>query len=543
MKRNTNININRIISLVRRRRRDPFVKLILLLIFTNIAYFSQFIFMDVSIALLVNDNIMVTIPSIRESELESRPSPLRLQRSSPIKNYEGDSAVDDKILVSIEKSQYRNHTTNTVNSPSKKDGYGPSETGSTANCTAYDTIANNVTLLQLQKQYQKSHNDSDTIIASCRQIHYRVPLASFQSVPSIIFGVLSIANGEGPTRRQSIRETWGYNRRGVFFLVAGPWEELREEYDRYGDLLWIDEEEVYDGERSVLTWKTLTFASVVHRIMGNINSQHARLNRDGSGGGVVAGGYSHSFKTDDDTYVNVENLYRSLYSASRPHVDYWGWCQEKKYPPNRSDGKWSVTYQIYPEPVFPLYCQGAGFALSRNFLDCAVGDKHVAHSRYMPFEDVAVGMLAERCGITPTQVPKRSMIRLYRTKTKQERNYVRLHLGKVGRHRIPGADVWGRVLQHRIYDVEDMEENHRTALDPAFIPPKRLEWMRKVALKREEEDLARKRAGEKNEGEIGNRTDYGIEGDEKEGNVNNTSIREALGPTSSRTLPTIPQPE
>jgi len=363
-------NVGKAISLGHRH----ILLILVLLTLLNMTFFGKFILPGIFFTMVIEDNMALTI--------------------TPITSYENDRTVDS--------SQYQNITTDTVNSPNQMHDYEPDQTGSMANCTA-----NNINELQRQ-QHQASHPDSNTIIASCHQIHYRVPLSSFHNVPSIIFGVLSIANGEGPVRRQSIRDTWGHNHRGVFFLVAGPWEEGREEYERYADLLWIDEEEVYDGERSVLTWKTLTFASVVHRVMGDADANsHARLR--GSGGG---GSYSHCFKTDDDTYVNVENLYRSLYNASQPHLDYWGWCQEKKYAPNRNDGKWSVSNHTYPEPMFPRYCQGAGFALSRNFLDCAVGNSHIARARFMPFEDVAVGILAERCRITPFKVADRKMVRL-----------------------------------------------------------------------------------------------------------------------------------
>ena len=56
-----------------------------------------------------------------------------------------------------------------------------------------------------------------------------------------------------------------------------------------------------------------------------------------------------------------------------------------------------------------------------------------------------------------------------------------MHLDKVSRHRIPGADINNRVLQHRIYDADDMKEHHLSALDPSFIPLKRREWNRRKA--------------------------------------------------------------
>ena len=60
------------------------------------------------------------------------------------------------------------------------------------------------------------------------------------------------------------------------------------------------------------------------------------------------------------------------------------------------------TIFLYPEPYYPRYCQGAGFALSWKFVHCAAStNEHIAKARFMPFEDVAVGILAERCGYHP----------------------------------------------------------------------------------------------------------------------------------------------
>ena len=39
--------------------------------------------------------------------------------------------------------------------------------------------------------------------------------------------------------------------------------------------------------------------------------------------------------------------------------------------------------------------------MSKKFLDCAVGSGHISQIRYQPNEDVAIGMLAERCGVQP----------------------------------------------------------------------------------------------------------------------------------------------
>jgi hypothetical protein len=63
--------------------------------------------------------------------------------------------------------------------------------------------------------------------------------------------------------------------------------------------------------------------------------------------------------------------------------------------------KWAVSFDIYPEELYPTYCQGAGYALSRKFVRCAVEQGHINQFRYNPFEDVSIGLLAERCNVLP----------------------------------------------------------------------------------------------------------------------------------------------
>ena len=99
---------------------------------------------------------------------------------------------------------------------------------------------------------------------SCKTITYNVPIQSFKSSTSpIIVGILSNAGDNGPVRRQTIQNTWAKDHPRVLFLVAGPWDGISNEYRIYGDLIWIDEEEIYNREYSVLTMKTLSFMSIL----------------------------------------------------------------------------------------------------------------------------------------------------------------------------------------------------------------------------------------------------------------------------------------
>jgi len=261
-------------------------------------------------------------------------------------------------------------------------------TGSFANCTSSPQ--------NQSKRNKENHIDSSFTTISCEEIHYRMPKKSGLHSAEIIIGVLSGASGDGPARRKSIRSTWGYRKEYILFIVAGPWDDIAEEYQHNGDLFWIDKEEIYITETSVLTLKTESFISVMYELF--IQNHQSRS--------VPA----YVFKTDDDSYVNLKYLHKVLLEETSKEIssmDYWGKCNDGGWKPHRNhevewQKKWYISYEIYPESEYPPYCQGAGFALSRKFLDCAFGQGHAAQIRYMPNEDVAIGLLAERCGIKAT---------------------------------------------------------------------------------------------------------------------------------------------
>jgi Galactosyltransferase. len=191
------------------------------------------------------------------------------------------------------------------------------------------------------------------------------------------------------------------------------------------------------------------------------------------------------FKTDDDSYVNLHALVQELQesslqqnspssssSSSLPMVDgrhdYFGQCQFK-YPKvhRESDYKWPITNETYPEPWFPRYCQGAGFGISLHFLTCAAGRGHISNIRFMPFEDVAVGMLAERCGVDP-QRPVTAKVKVFRYQSDEVKKRTRLGDTRTDDLVPPAACMMNKIVQHRIIDEYDMEEHHETVLDPLY---------------------------------------------------------------------------
>lgn len=294
-------------------------------------------------------------------------------------------------------------------------------TGSWQNCTSVATkLDDNI----------NDHPDSGVTTISCNQIHYRIPKSSLQKIDhEIVIGVLSGASTKG--RRTSIRSTWAYRKKNVFFIVAGPWDEIKQEYDEFGDLLWINREEVYVTETSVLTFKSESFFSIFYKIFMNDNHNNK---------------IRYLLKTDDDSYIHYQKLREAVIDSHDDNIDYWGKCHDEAWKPHRNhevewQKKWYISYDVYPEPEYPPYCQGAGILLSKTFLDCAIGNGHAARVRYMPNEDVAIGMLAERCGI-PTTDDARVWVRW------DEED---------------GITMDGKIIQHYVSTENDMRLHHRSA--------------------------------------------------------------------------------
>lgn len=140
----------------------------------------------------------------------------------------------------------------------------------------------------------------------------------------------------------------------------------------------------------------------------------------------------------------------------------------KMFKPLRGNNdKWAVSEKLYPEPRYPRYCQGAGFALSWKFISCAAGpSNHIDNIRFMPFEDVAMGLVGQRCGIVPSMVEDQKLIHMYRTDRSEERERVNQGLPKISKDKLPIPDMDSRIVQHRIYDAWDMREHYKQVLDP-----------------------------------------------------------------------------
>lgn len=241
--------------------------------------------------------------------------------------------------------------------------------------------------------FDTDHRDSFITTISCVPVHYRFPGdVDKNSILNIVIGVLS-GGPSSKSRRASIRSTWGEGN-SVFFIVAGPWKEIEGEYNEYGDILWVDQPEEYisailDPHKGALTFKTQVFMTAMYAHVIKENPQ-----------------VEFVYKTDDDCYVNVPLLKQLIMSANdKKTINYGGGgCRQEARPLRREGNKWFLAEDDYPFTYFPWYCIGSGYFLSTKLLECVIGQGHVAKVPYVTHEDVATGMLAERCEIGSSRI-------------------------------------------------------------------------------------------------------------------------------------------
>ena len=126
-----------------------------------------------------------------------------------------------------------------------------------------------------------------------------------------------------------------------------------------------------------------------------------------------------------------------------------------------------MDYHPNPEEYLPKYCDGAGYGLSRDFVRCSYFGNHIANVRFMPFEDVAVGILGERCHFEPS-LTKTGEIKLTRYDSMEAKKRTKTNDRNVDNLVPIAACMTTRIVQHRVIDTKDMEDLHKTVLDPLY---------------------------------------------------------------------------
>lgn len=304
------------------------------------------------------------------------------------------------------------------------------------------------------------HIDSHLTTISCVPVHYRIPTSSVQGVEnSMVFGILSTQDGK--VRRDSIRKTWG-KEKTIFFIISGDWEKVQEEYYENLDILWVDQAEEYSvgisktsPRKGALTFKSEAFLVAMYDQVQKINTN-----------------VKYFFKTDDDCFINNKNLEEQIAVESKgKELDYWGQCEKDRKPYRYPKTRWYLSYIDYPYTYYPHYCAGAGYLLSPNLLECAVGEGHVEKVPYIRNEDAAVGLLAERCGMEPS-------IKWLDIELDMSKEHKDLKKEVAIQHNVSPEDMVEfhqytlsfpdeETNQHNVEDVDPAEQQNAEDVDPA----------------------------------------------------------------------------
>ena len=103
-------------------------------------------------------------------------------------------------------------------------------------------------------------------------------------------------------------------------------------------------------------------------------------------------------KADDDVFVNSFKLLDYLRNPSTPKIKLYLGNVAQRSKTHRH-GKWALSYKEYQNEILPRFCLGPAYVLSidlvRQFVDIFDPKKP------LKLEDVYMGMLAERVGVTP----------------------------------------------------------------------------------------------------------------------------------------------
>lgn len=114
-------------------------------------------------------------------------------------------------------------------------------------------------------------------------------------------------------------------------------------------------------------------------------------------------------KVDDDVLFNPSALLHYLNKSRNPYEQgdlYLGRVHLNVAPDRDPDSRHYLPSGAYPRPVFPDYCSGTAYVLSRSaLLKISLSASVSPLSTPLPPEDVFVGLCARTAGVLPSHCP------------------------------------------------------------------------------------------------------------------------------------------
>ncbi|OEL23583.1 Hydroxyproline O-galactosyltransferase GALT6 [Dichanthelium oligosanthes] len=118
-------------------------------------------------------------------------------------------------------------------------------------------------------------------------------------------------------------------------------------------------------------------------------------------------------KCDDDTFVRIDSVLDQVKKVRSDKSVYVG-SINYFHRPLRS-GKWAVTYEEWPEEVYPNYANGPGYVISSDIARYIVSEFDNQTLRLFKMEDVSMGMWVEMFNNMRRPVEIRHDVRFYQS--------------------------------------------------------------------------------------------------------------------------------
>ncbi|RAL44686.1 hypothetical protein DM860_003445 [Cuscuta australis] len=193
----------------------------------------------------------------------------------------------------------------------------------------------------------------------------------------LFIGVLSATNHFA--ERMAIRKTWmqsqaikSLNVMARFFVALNQRKELnailRKEAAYFGDIVVVPFIDRYE----LVVLKTI---SICDYGVQNVTSAYV-------------------MKCDDDNFIRLDAVLKEIDRVRPPKSAYLGNINFLHRPLRH--GKWAVTFEEWPEDVYPPYANGPGYIISRDIAKYIVSEHLNSNLRLFKMEDVSMGMWVEK---------------------------------------------------------------------------------------------------------------------------------------------------
>lgn len=201
-----------------------------------------------------------------------------------------------------------------------------------------------------------------------------------QKFPLLILVLSSPLNFQ---QRRVIRQTWGTD-----YAMDKTWKTM-----------FLLGQAKHPMEAKYLIEEAIIYGDLIQGLQTDSYSNLTLKTEMGLEWAVKYCDFDFLLKTDDDVFVNTYKLvdYLRRPQTSKRQLYLGNVAQRQK---TRRRGKWALSLQEYQSNFLPKFCLGPGYVLSKDLVSRFVEIFDV--KKPLKLEDVYMGMLAERIGVTPS---------------------------------------------------------------------------------------------------------------------------------------------